>query len=95
MPVKFDGLLRSAGAITGVHRNAGIPSRISFRSHRLSPVWGWKHTLADFGAPMIDYHTQLEKLRRDAAECTLIADLATSPQKRELFAKVRRAFWVH
>ena len=40
------------------------------------------------GAPMIDYHTQLEKLRRDAAECTLIADLATSPQKRELFARL-------
>jgi hypothetical protein len=37
---------------------------------------------------MIDYQTQLEKLRRDAAECALIADLATSPQKRELFARL-------
>jgi hypothetical protein len=37
---------------------------------------------------MIDYQTQLEKLRRDAAECALIADLATFPQKRELFARL-------
>jgi hypothetical protein len=37
---------------------------------------------------MIDYQTHLEKLRRDAAECALIADLATSPQKRELFARL-------
>ena len=37
---------------------------------------------------MIDYQTQLEKLRRDAAECALIADLATTPQKRELFARL-------
>ena len=37
---------------------------------------------------MIDYQAQLEKLRRDAAECALIADLATSPQKRELFARL-------
>jgi len=30
----------------------------------------------------------LEKLRADAAECQLISDLATDPQKRQLFAKL-------
>ena len=32
---------------------------------------------------MQDMLTQLEKLRRDAAECELIRDLATDPKKRE------------
>jgi hypothetical protein len=31
---------------------------------------------------------QLEKLRRDAAECELIRDLATDPKKRELFDRL-------
>jgi hypothetical protein len=35
---------------------------------------------------MKDYQGQLEKLRRDAAECKLISDLATATPKRELFA---------
>jgi hypothetical protein len=30
----------------------------------------------------------LEKLRRDAAECAIIRDLATDPKKRELFTKL-------
>jgi hypothetical protein len=30
----------------------------------------------------------LEKLRADAAECALIRDLATDPQKRELFTRL-------
>lgn len=34
---------------------------------------------------MKDKQAQLEKLRTDAAECTLIRDLATDPKKRELF----------
>ena len=33
---------------------------------------------------MKDYQAQLEKLRRDAAECALIRDLATDSAKREL-----------
>ena len=37
---------------------------------------------------MKDYQTQLEKLRRDAAECAQIRDLATEPSKRELFARI-------
>jgi hypothetical protein len=32
-----------------------------------------------------DYQAQLEKLRRDAAECALIRDLATDGNKRALF----------
>ncbi|WP_036018271.1 hypothetical protein [Bradyrhizobium sp. WSM1743] len=31
---------------------------------------------------------RLEKLKRDAAECALIRDLATDPKKRELFARL-------
>ena len=73
-----------------MHRNAGIPSRIS-----LGPivVVGVGLEARPLGAPMIDYQTQLKKLRRDAAECALIADLATSPQKRELFAN-SQSIWV-
>ena len=39
---------------------------------------------------MKDYQAHLEKLRADAAECTLISDLATDPQKRELFARLAK-----
>jgi hypothetical protein len=35
---------------------------------------------------MQDMRAYLEKLRGDAAECALIRDLATDPQKRELFS---------
>ncbi|BBC00927.1 hypothetical protein ABIF38_007276 [Bradyrhizobium japonicum] len=37
---------------------------------------------------MQDMLTHLEKLRRDAAECALIRDLATDMRKRELFSKL-------
>jgi hypothetical protein len=37
---------------------------------------------------MQDYRTQLEKLRKDAAECALIRDLATDNAKRELFERL-------
>jgi hypothetical protein len=37
---------------------------------------------------MKDYQTRLEALRKDAAECALISDLATTPQKRVLFASL-------
>lgn len=37
---------------------------------------------------MKDMQTHLEKLRRDAAECALIRDLATDPMKRDLFDKL-------
>lgn len=37
---------------------------------------------------MQDMKVHLEKLRTDAAECALISDLATDPQKRELFARL-------
>jgi hypothetical protein len=40
------------------------------------------------GRSMKDMKAQLEKLRRDAAECALIRDLATDAKKRELFAKL-------
>ncbi|MDH2342326.1 hypothetical protein [Bradyrhizobium sp. SSUT77] len=37
---------------------------------------------------MKDMQAQLEKFRKDAAECALIRDLATDPKKRELFTKL-------
>ena len=37
---------------------------------------------------MKDFQEQLEKLRRDAAECKLISDLATDQQKRDLFDRL-------
>lgn len=37
---------------------------------------------------MQDMSAQLEKLRSDAAECAMIRDLATDPQKRELFERL-------
>ena len=37
---------------------------------------------------MQDMLTQLEKLRRDAAACELIRDLATDFKKRELFDRL-------
>jgi hypothetical protein len=40
------------------------------------------------GGAMHDMLAQLEKLRRDAAECELIRNLATDPKKRELFDRL-------
>ena len=37
---------------------------------------------------MKDYLAQVEKLRTDAADAALIRDLATDPQKRQLFDRV-------
>lgn len=37
---------------------------------------------------MKDYQAQLEKLRRDAAECKLISELATDVSKRAMFDRL-------
>jgi hypothetical protein len=37
---------------------------------------------------MQDMKAHLEKLRTDAAECALIRDLATDPEKRALFTRL-------
>jgi len=37
---------------------------------------------------MKELEIQLEKLRSEAAECRVLSDVATDPEKRELFAKV-------
>jgi hypothetical protein len=37
---------------------------------------------------MKDYQAQVEKLRRDAAECAKIRDLSEDEQKRELFGRL-------
>jgi hypothetical protein len=43
---------------------------------------------------MKDMQAHLEKLRRDAAECKLISDLATDKAKRELFEKLAEHYAV-
>ena len=45
-------------------------------------------TTAKTAEKMQDMKAQLEKLRTDAAECALIRDLATDPQKRALFTRL-------
>jgi hypothetical protein len=37
---------------------------------------------------MQDMKAHLEKLRADAAECALVRDLATDPEKRALFTRL-------
>jgi hypothetical protein len=37
---------------------------------------------------MQDYLAQVEKLRKDAAECALVRDLATDQAKRDLFDRL-------
>ena len=37
------------------------------------------------GRPTKDYQKHLERLRANAAECVLISDQATNPEKQELF----------
>jgi hypothetical protein len=39
---------------------------------------------------MKNYQAHLEKLRKDAAECALVRDLATDKAKRELFDRLAR-----
>lgn len=41
---------------------------------------------------MIDAKARLEKLQTDAAECDIIAKLATSQTKREAFSKLAEAY---
>lgn len=43
---------------------------------------------------MKDIQAQLEKLRVQIAECEMIRDLATDPEKRELFARLAEHFKV-
>ncbi len=58
--------------------------------------FGWRFLIIplSFGknqqrvGPMKDYQAQLEKLRKDAAECALIRDLATDPAKRAMFDRL-------
>ena len=39
---------------------------------------------------MKDYLASIEKLRKDAAECALVRDLATNHAKREIFDRLSR-----
>ena len=39
---------------------------------------------------MKDYQAHLEKLRKDAAECALVRDLATDKAKRDMFDRLAR-----
>jgi hypothetical protein len=67
--------------------------RLEIRKYRQSGLFASAHWLygSNSGngvAAMKDMQAQLEKLRKDAAECALIRDLATDPKKRELFARL-------
>jgi len=39
---------------------------------------------------MKDYQAHLEKLRKDAAECALVRDLAADKAKREMFDRLSK-----
>ena len=39
---------------------------------------------------MKDYKASLEKLRKDAAECVMIRDLATDAAKQEMFDRLHK-----
>ncbi len=39
---------------------------------------------------MKDYQAHLDKLRKEAAQCALIRDLATDTRKREVFDRLAR-----
>jgi hypothetical protein len=41
---------------------------------------------------MQDYRARIEKLLKEAADCDLIANLATDKQKRELFERLARDY---
>ena len=43
---------------------------------------------------MQDMQTHLEKLRTEVAECELIRNLATDPNKRDLFDRLAALLWV-
>lgn len=45
-----------------------------------------------FSADMKDLQTRAEQLFKEAAECDLIANLATDPQKRETFERLARQY---
>ncbi len=45
-----------------------------------APLW--------WGATVKDYLAQVEKLRKEAAEAALIRDLATDPEKRQMFDRI-------
>jgi hypothetical protein len=47
-----------------------------------------EHARTNWSSRLKDMQTQMEKLRTDAAECELIADLATNTAKRDLFARL-------
>ena len=42
--------------------------------------------------PMKDYRASLEKLRKDAADAALVRDLATDPDKREMYQRLQYHF---
>ena len=71
----------------GLHNHAAAVSAVRIvcigflsQAHRLDKPGA--------AAPMKDYQTRLEALCKDAAECALISDLATTPQKRVSWASL-------
>jgi hypothetical protein len=63
---------------------ATTPSLTFVGERPFGPLLGFAYQ----GDPMQDMKAHLEKLRTDAAECALIRDLATDPEKRALFTRL-------
>lgn len=59
----------------------GIEAGIEHSQFEVS-FWGW--------APMKDYQTAIERLRRDAAEAALIRHLGTDMTKREMLDRLHQ-----
>jgi hypothetical protein len=70
------------GLIGAIHRGTRRIYHQRESTLQIAVRWdGW-------GTSMQDMTKHLEKLRKDAAECELISNLATDKDKRDLFAKL-------
>jgi hypothetical protein len=66
---------------------------IQFRNDKFEPVSFSARKRRDVGGgTMQDMKTHLEKLQVQIAECQMIRDLATDPNKRELFGRLAAHF---
>jgi hypothetical protein len=53
-------------------------------------IWIYSREKLVRGLSVKDYQASLEKLRKDAAEAAMIRDLATDPNKRDMFDRLHQ-----
>lgn len=82
--VEFDSTPRTKGNLLGSSSPDPWLLPVTERPIALPP---WTRECA-----IQEIQTHLEKLRIQAAECEMIRDLATTPNKRELFDRLARHF---